>query len=193
MTQPFHLGLDLDGVVADYTAGFGAFVAEQAGMQVTELPPPTAWNFHQAGWPILDSAHYLKLHAAAVNNAMFAEMPVIDGAVEAIQNLRDAGVFIRIITHRLIPGTKPSMVIADTVDWLEHHGIEFDDICFLADKSALNCDLLIEDSPSNIAAYAEAGKRVLIYDQPYNQASIGDRVRNWSGAEFFILARAGKL
>lgn len=194
MTQPFHLGLDLDGVVADYTAGFGQFVAEQAGIDVAELPPPTDWTLHKVpGWPIRDSQHYLDLHAGAVANAMFAEMPAIEGASESVQRLRDEGIFIRIITHRLIPGTKPSQVITDTVDWLDHHRIEYDDICFLKDKSALDCNLLIDDSPANIAAYRDAGKLCLIFDQPYNRSVSGWRTYSWAQAEFHILARAGKI
>lgn len=189
----FTLGLDLDGVVADYTAGFGAFVAEDAGIQIGELPPPTSWNFHQSGWPILDTEHYLRLHTKAVENALFAEMPIIDGAAQAVRNLRDAGVSVRIVTHRLLTGGRFSQVVTDTVDWLDHHGIEYDDLCFLKEKADLDCDLMLDDSPTNLQSFKGAGVPYLIYDQPYNRLSVGDRVRNWSGAEFFILSRAGLL
>lgn len=187
----FVLGLDLDGVVADYTAGFGAFVAAQAGIQVSELPTPTSWNFHQSGWPILDTEHYLRLHAQAVQNALFAEMPVIDDAVEVIEKLRRSGVYVRIMTHRLLTGGKYSQIVTDTVDWLDLHGIGYDDLCFIKDKGDVICDLAIDDSPGNILSFKQDCQKFVIYHQEYNADISGPRVFNWAQAQNYILMEAG--
>lgn len=37
------------------------------------------------------------------------------------------------------------------------------------DKTKVNCDLFIEDAPHNVLSMLDAGKRVIVPDQPWNQ------------------------
>lgn len=191
----FHLGLDLDGVVADYPRGFADFLGKKFGVDPLSLSTPTKWSVAECPhYPMVeDLEHYFELHAEAVRNAMFATMPAYGGAAESIARLRRQGVYVRIITHRFITGTDKAQVMADTGDWLKLWNIEYDDICFVKDKSAVGCDLLIDDSPANLEAYRDANLRYVIFDQPYNRHVAGPRVCDWAGAESFIFARAGLI
>ena len=61
-------------------------------------------------------------------------MPVVPGAAEALWRLSDAGVWIRLITHRLYANWGHAVAVADTVAWLDEAGIPYRDLCFLGDK-----------------------------------------------------------
>ena len=95
----FILGVDLDGVVGDHTYRFREIFAGLRGIDPESLPLERSWDFHEWG---LDDDEYAYYHRIAVmEHDMFATMPVMPGAAEALWRLSDAGIWIRIITHRL--------------------------------------------------------------------------------------------
>ena len=70
------------------------------GMDVGDLPDNRGWDF--AEWRLGDLGGFDAVHRRAVlEHRMFRTMPVMPGAPEALWRLSDAGVWIRIITHRL--------------------------------------------------------------------------------------------
>ena len=66
MSKEFVLGVDLDGVVADYEKGFREFIAKKKSISPDTIPAATHWSFSQSGWPIADEKEYLELHREAV-------------------------------------------------------------------------------------------------------------------------------
>jgi len=117
-------------------------------------------------------------------------MPVIAGAAEALWRLSDAGVWIRVITHRLYVNWGHATAIADTVEWLDRVRIPYRDICFMGDKPEVGADLYIDDAPHNVTALRESGNRVVLFDAPYNQAVTGLRARDWTECEQMVLRDA---
>jgi 5'-nucleotidase len=188
---PFVLGLDLDGVCADYTGGFRRFVATERGVSEHSLPDPVDWDWTRCGWGIDSRQEYLDLHARAVAAGMFRDLEPLPGASEALWRLSDAGVRIRVITHRLVVSGGHGAAAADTVTWLERHRIPFWDLCFMADKPQVGADLYVDDSPGNVRAFREAGLSVLVFDQPYNRHLDGPRVHDWAQAAATVLEYAG--
>ena len=91
---------------------------------------------------------------------MFRTMPVIEGAAEALWRLSDAGVWIRIITHRLYVNWGHAAAVADTVDWLDSANIPYRDLCFLGAKPQVEADCYVEDAPHNVLALRETGGHV---------------------------------
>ncbi len=64
------------------------------------------------------------------------------------------------------------MAKESVVRWLEHNGIEYDRYVSVArgvDKTYLDYDIFIDDSPINALSIASTGKKVLLYDQPWNR------------------------
>ena len=56
--------------------------------------------------------------------------------------------------------------------WLETHEISFENYVTVAQgtlKAELDYDLFIDDSPLNAAALIQMGRRVFLYEQPWNQ------------------------
>jgi 5'-nucleotidase len=193
----FVLGVDVDGVLAGYQHIFRTVVAEATGVAEEDIPEQADWDFAKSGWPIRNEEHYRELHLLAVTQYhIFANSPVIEGASDALWHLSDAGVHIRIITHRLYVPWGHAAVMADTAAWLqvprEDNGkprIPYRDICFMGDKTDVGADLYIEDAPPNIEALRRARSDVICFDQSYNRHLPGLRAKSWPEVERIVLDR----
>jgi hypothetical protein len=90
---------------------------------------------------------------------------------------------IRIITHRLFIKYFHQQALSQTVEWLEHHGIPYWDLCFMKEKDAVGADLYIEDSPSNVEALRAAKCDVIVFGNSTNKHVAGPRVTSWEELE----------
>ncbi|MGH9139308.1 MAG: 5' nucleotidase, NT5C type [Acidimicrobiales bacterium] len=190
MTAPaaFVLGVDLDGVCADYTAAFAAIVAAERGCAVGDLPAERGWDFDE--WRLEEAGGFDRLHRFAVlDQRMFRTMPAIDGCAEALWRLSDAGVWIRIVTHRLVVNWGHQIAVADTVAWLDEHNVPYRDLCFLGTKPQVEAHCYVEDAPHNVVALRDAGNHVIVFEQPYNAGLPGPRARTWDEVEEAVLGR----
>jgi 5'(3')-deoxyribonucleotidase len=187
----FILGVDLDGVCGDYTGALRQVVAAHKGVEPDSLPLERSWDFHE--WD-LSPAEFEQLHQAAVlENRIFRTMPAFEGAAETLWRLSDAGIWIRIITHRLYVNWGHATAVADTVDWLDAVGIPYRDLCFLGAKPQVEADCYVEDAPHNVVALRETGAHVIVFDQPYNRDIDGPRADDWAGIEDLVGARVAQL
>lgn len=182
--EPFVFGVDLDGVCANYTLAFRDFCAERLGRDPESMPMQRSWGFQEWG---LDNETYEKLHKAAVTEGrILANLEPIEGAAESLWRLSDAGVWIRIVTHRLYVNWGHEAAAGDTVAWLDKAQIPYRDLCFVGAKRDVGADAYIDDGPHNIEALRAAGRTAIIYDQPYNSHLDGLRASNWAEAEEII-------
>jgi 5'(3')-deoxyribonucleotidase len=181
----FILGVDLDGVCGDYTAAFAEVVAEERCVDASTLPAQRGWDFSE--WNLEDLGGFDAVHRLAVmEHRMFRKMPVMPGAAEALWRLSDAGVWIRIITHRLWVNWGHAIAVSDTVEWLDHHAIPYRDICFLGRKPEVEADCYVDDSPDMIQQLRDAGNAVVVFDAPYNRDLGGPRAETWSDVEHYV-------
>ena len=180
----FVLGVDLDGVCADHTAGFRRVVSLERGIDEAELGEQLSWDYGEWG---LDRADFEELHRRAVlEHRMFATMPVVPGAAEALWRLSDAGVWIRLITHRLYTNWGHQVAVSDTVGWLDRHAIPYRDLCFLGNKPQVEADAYVDDAPHNIEALRGAGAPAIVFAQPYNADVPGPRAAGWTEVEAWV-------
>jgi 5'-nucleotidase len=181
----FVLAVDLDGVCADHSAAFAQVVAAERGIDPAELGPQLSWNFHE--WGLTDS-DFDGLHRRGVLvHRMFRDMPMVLDAAEVLWRLSDAGVWIRIVTHRLYANWGHAVAAADTVAWLDAVGIPYRDLCFLGRKPAVEADLYVEDAPHNVDELRAAGNDVVVFDQPYNRQLAEPRAATWLDVERLVL------
>ena len=153
MADSFVLGVDLDGVCADYTAGLRRIAADVLGVSESQLPFERSWDFRE--WGLTPTA-FEEIHLLAVTeHRLLRELPVIADAADALWRLSDSGVWIRIITHRLYVNWSHATAVTDTVAWLDDARIPYRDICFLGAKPEVEADCYVDDSPTNVAG-AEA-------------------------------------
>ncbi|MGB2758061.1 MAG: 5'-nucleotidase [Acidimicrobiia bacterium] len=186
----FVVGLDLDGTCADFYGRMREIAAEWLGRPVEELSAPPTWGLTSWG---LGEGDYERLHRFAVTQrGLFETMLPLDGAPQVLRRLSNDGVRIRIITHRLFIPYFHETAVAQTVRWLDHHGIPYWDLCFMREKGAVGADLYVEDSPENIEKLRGAGADVLIFSNPTNahlEAGPSGRADSWAQAEELIRQR----
>ncbi|MCX6525312.1 MAG: hypothetical protein NTX58_11230 [Actinobacteria bacterium] len=180
----FVLGVDLDGVCADYTSAFRRIVAMERNVDADSLTTEVSWDFAEWG---LNRDSFLELHKTSVqDHRMFKNMPALEGVSDALWRLSDAGVWIRIVTHRLVTHWGHALIVSDTVDWLDAKSIPYRDICFLGRKPEIEADAYVEDAPHNVEALRARGNTVIVFDQPYNRDLDGLRASNWVEVEAIV-------
>jgi len=94
------LGVDLDGVCADFYGQMRAIAAEWFERRIEDLPPDVSYGLRE--WGIQSTEQYESLHRFAVTQRdLFKTAPMIPGARRCLRKLSNEGARIRIITHRL--------------------------------------------------------------------------------------------
>jgi 5'-nucleotidase len=184
----FVLGVDLDGVCADYESALRASVAARRGVDPAALPPQ-ATTGHFSEWG-LSAEGFREAHRIAVTeDRIFRTMDAYPGVAEVLWRLSDAGVWIRVITHRLLFNGLHEASAADTAVWLDQNDIPYRDLCFIGDKAMVGADVYLDDSPHNIVSLRAAGRTAIVFDQRYNRHLDGPRVRSWAEVEPLVLDR----
>ena len=179
----YILGVDLDGVVADYYRYMRTVMAEWRGVDASDLTAEVTWGFPEWG---LRPGEYNELHRFAVTQRqLFRAMDPVDGAPQVLRELSAEDVRIRIITHRLPIPHFHQEAVQQTVQWLEHHAVPYWDLCFMQEKGDVGADIYIEDSEANIAKLREAEKTVIVYTNSTNRSypsGPGGRADTWTEA-----------
>ncbi|HXH23209.1 MAG TPA: 5'-nucleotidase [Dehalococcoidia bacterium] len=185
----FVLGVDLDGVCADFYAGLRPIAAEWLGVPVEKLPLAVTWDLPEWG---VDKAPggYDALHRFAVTQRdLFRVLPVMPGAPQALRRLSDEGVRIRIITHRLYIKYFHQVAVRQTVDWLDYHDIPYWDLCFMREKADVGADMYVEDSPENVKRLRDQGKETIVFTNSANLDVGPPRADTWAEVVEMVLAR----
>lgn len=189
--ERFVLGLDLDGTCADFYGRMREIAAEWTGAELANLTTDPVWGL--GNWGIKNADEYVRLHRFAVTQrGLFESMKPVNGAPQAIRRLGTEGVRIRIITHRLFIRFFHETAVAQTVRWLDSHGIPYWDLCFMREKGEVGAHLYVEDSKSNIEDLRQRDKQVLILSNNTNEDlddEPGGRAQDWVQAERLIRER----
>jgi 5'-nucleotidase len=182
MSRRLRIAVDMDEVLADalgkqlraYNERFGAQVTVESlhGLELADIVPQE----HQA-W-VLSMLH---------QPGFFADLEWIPGAREEMEKLCAAhDVFIA------SAATEFPTSFVDKLNWLEDHlpQIPRHRVVFCGDKSVLNVDYLIDDTPQHFAGLNGIG---LLFDAPHNR---GDkthyRVHGWREVPAAIALHEGQ-
>jgi len=162
-----RVGVDIDGVVADFHATADAWLREQTG----ESHPPTRWDWFRqyTDGAVLWDRFW---DDAVRDKAVLTTCEPIAGAIPALLLLEELGHEVVFITHRW-----PEFA-ADTEWWLAERGIPFL-VAYVADKSTVECDFYVDDKPENVVALRTAGKRAVLFGRPWNTAWDLPRATSW--------------
>jgi 5'(3')-deoxyribonucleotidase len=181
----FVLGVDLDGVVADFYGGLRPIAAEWLGVSVEELPAEVSYGLPE--WKLKKAGGYESLHRFAVTQRdLFRNLEPIPGAPAVLRQLSASQVRIRIITHRLFIKFFHLEAIRQTTEWLDHHGIPYWDICFMRDKAAVGANLYVEDSPTNVEQLRADKHPTIVFTNSTNRSLPGPRADNWDEVEKLV-------
>ncbi|RMH02717.1 MAG: 5'-nucleotidase [Planctomycetota bacterium] len=186
--RDFILGLDLDGCVADFYGGLRPIAAEWLGVPLESLPDRVSYGLPE--WGVAEApGGYPALHRFAVTQRdLFRRLEPMPRAPQVIRRLSEAGVNIRIITHRLFISRSHQAAVEQTVEWLDRHDIPYYGLCFVGDKEDVGADLYVEDTPRNVEALRSRGRRVIVYANSTNLGLDGPRTSDWEEIGDLVLA-----
>jgi 5'(3')-deoxyribonucleotidase len=184
-TDRFVLAVDLDGVCAAYTDSLRPYMAARGRRDAFDLSEPEQFNLVEAGW-FSDFDDYMNTHRFAVERSFFRTMGEMPGMSDALWELSDAEIHIRIVTHRFLTHGDQNLAAVDTIAWLQHRRgdgrvrVPYRDLCFLGAKADASADMHLDDAPHQIESLRHAGEDVLVFDQRYNRHLPGPRACGWS-------------
>jgi len=182
------LGVDLDGVCADFYARMREIAAEWLEVDLSSLTKDVSYGLTE--WGIRDEDHYRQLHRFAVTQRdLFETCVPIKGAATTLRRLSDEGYRIRIITHRLFINFFHEASVRQTIRWLDKHGIPYRDLCFMGEKDQVGADVYIDDSPDNIAALRAAAHYAICFANSANKGIAAPRARKWEEVYTLIKQR----
>lgn len=182
--QRFVLGVDLDGVCADFYGGLRPIAAEWLHKPVEDLPLEVSWGLPEWG---IDEAPggYDALHRYAVTQKRLFEildpMPQVGPVLRRLSH--NERVRVRIITHRLIIPYFHQVAVSQTVEWLDKHDIPYWDLCFMGEKAAVGANLYVEDSPKNVKRLRDRGHTTVVFTNSTNRDLPDPRAGNWMEVE----------
>lgn len=191
MTNPngIVLGVDLDEVVFQYIEGFRTWLRERRNIEAPSGMPPF-YSFAESGW-FETEEEFKRLHGEAVAEDLYRFLTPVEGAIDTLWELSDAGYTLNIVTSRFVNPGQHWKVVTSTAESLEHHNVPHHNLSFMKDKTLQRSHLYIDDSPHNIKALGDAGIPIVIFDVPYNRHLEGDRVTNWQDLRIYIKEKFG--
>lgn len=163
-----RLGIDLDGVVADFNDGWTRLYNAQFGMDIA-TSDVTMWNapVHLTHFGSM-SEFWRWARTCGDGASLFRVLRPFDGAIDALHGLaRDH--------HVVIVTTKPSYASSDTFAWIGEHGVPTTEVHIVDDKTTVACDVYLDDGDHNLEALAVARHEATIcrYLQPWNRSHPG--------------------
>lgn len=166
-------GWDIDGVGHVFGDSFHNWLIHtgRGDLWKSGPTPKPFWDWYK-DWGWTSEQFVAECHEAADAGILF-DGPIRDGYVESIKAVAQAGHQIIIATDRPF-GSSPEVSEKITVNWLDRHGIEFDELWFTADKTLPDCDYFIEDKLENYDDLVSAGTKAFLLNRPWNEIDGGD-------------------
>jgi 5'-nucleotidase len=167
--------VDMDGVLA----GFDYEVERQLALHHPDIViPPQRTNFYiSADYP----DHLELVRGISDQEGFFAELPLIEGAIEGWHRIMACGFTPRICSSPI--STNPYCE-AEKLDWLKRHLVpEFgswviEQAIITKEKEKVDGVALFDDRPE-VANAEDARWQHIVFDQPYNRHIALPRLRGW--------------
>jgi 5'(3')-deoxyribonucleotidase len=162
--QRLRLGIDLDGVVANFTKGWMDFYNAQHGTDL-QVADSRAWNDLVDLTHFKDIGEFWEWSSDLDGKSVFWHLEAFPGALEALDELASEGHHIAILT------TKPPFAVHDTLEWLARHQLPTTEIHILEDKWRVDCDVYLDDGPHVLPRLAteRANRTICRYVRPWNR------------------------
>jgi 5'(3')-deoxyribonucleotidase len=184
-----RLGIDLDGVVADFNAGWIRLHRDEFG---SDLRPEmvTTWDgLHRLGG-FADMGEFWRWARGNDDRpSIFRHLDPYPDALGTLRALRRAGHDIVIIT------TKPSWAVHDTFRWLADHEMPTTEVHITDDKHTVDCDVYLDDSPWVVPSLVRhrPDRLVCRFVRPWNEPVAGAfDVESWLEFSAIVTERSSK-
>ncbi|MBP3285168.1 MAG: hypothetical protein J6M02_06690 [Clostridia bacterium] len=180
------IGIDIDGVLTDieqWQLDYGSkyyYEKFQKG-----IVSPKAYELFEI-FGISKEAEHEFWYRNMEEYSTHAEIRMF--AAEVIGKLRAEGHEIYIITARGSWVSKFADIMSKeksheiVIEWLEKNGVAYDELIFSAEDKVKVCqengiDVMIDDSPTNVAKISSAGIPVFCFHAGYNEKCEGEKIQ----------------
>ena len=174
-SSPEIVLVDMDGVIVD--------ADRQVLEELEQLVPGSTSGFVRKSFAIADDLELYRNEISRIHGreGFFADLPLVEGALEGWQTLIDLGYAPKICSspHKTNPWCERDKLI-----WLQKYlapvfgATVVSNAVIARDKSAVTGIVLIDDRPTIKGADLAAWKH-LVYDRPYNVDSGDFRLKGW--------------
>lgn len=176
-----RLGIDLDGVVADFNSGwirrynaeFGADVAFDAVVAWDGIPALTHFRHMGEFWD------WAKDHDG---QTLFRHLETYEGALETLARLSRAHQIV-VIT------TKPGWAVHDTFAWISDRRFPTREVHITRQKWSVDCDVYLDDAPHVLQDLVTARPQAMVcrFVRPWNEPVRGVvDVHSWDDFEHLV-------
>jgi len=171
-----RIGVDLDGVVANFTKDWTKYYEEEFGKKILE-DDITSWGLSEPLTHFKEDVDFWKWAKDINGSSIFRNLEVYEDSVETLNELSKSGHEIVILS------SKPWWSIHDTLMWLGENKIPTKEIHFIEDKWTVDCEVYIDDAPYQLENFKENApeKKIIRYVRSYNRPVDGVfDIYNWS-------------
>jgi 5'(3')-deoxyribonucleotidase len=182
-----RLGIDLDGVVADFNAGWIPLYNDRFGADLA-VEDVVGWNSPVNLTHFTSMSQFWRWSATAGHGASIFR--VLDPFPDAIETLRR----LARRHHVVIVTTKPAFAIHDTYAWLAEHRVPTTEVHIVDDKTTVPCDVYLEDADHNLEELRTTHPASVVcrFVRPWNRAHEGIvDVEAWADFETLVEQRFG--
>lgn len=179
MQDRLRLAIDLDGVVADFNAGWISRYNAQFG---TALSPDDVvmWDAPTELTHFADMGQFWRWARTSGDGAsIFRVLDPYPGAIDALHRLA--------VRHDLVVlTTKPRFAVDDTHEWLTEHRVPSTEVHIVDDKATVDCDVYLDDADHNLEQLLARRPNATVcrYVRPWNRHHDGAiDVRDWQEFE----------
>lgn len=179
-----RLGIDLDGVVADFNKGWIDQYNADFGTAIP-LDAVTTWDGITPLTHFTDMDGFWEWAKDFGNGSLFRNLETYAGAIPTLRRLADR--------HEIIIITaKPDWAVPDTLAWLADHEIPTREVHVVdlhAPKWRVPADAYLDDSPTHISAIHRHRPEAAMcrYVRPWNRAHPGVHdVHDWGQFEELV-------
>lgn len=186
--------IDIDGVLAEYPAGFVSFLEEKTGKKLSQIPIPHYDLYAVLSKEVGGYAEMKKYKHEYRATGQKRFLPVVDGAVASMKRLKKLGYTVVLLSAR--PVSQYPRIFADTMEWLKANDIPYDAILWDENKeekvvkSFPKMQFMVEDHAGNANRVARMGYKVYLISKPYNvEEPLHEgviRVDSWTGMNEYV-------
>lgn len=176
-----RLGIDLDGVVADFNTGWVGRYNDEFGSNLS-TDQVDSWDAMGDLTHFDSMGAFWRWAAGGVHGSVFRHLETYPGARETLASLSRR--------HEIVIITaKPDWAVHDTFAWISDRRIPTREVHVTDAKWRVHCDVYLDDSPRQIAElHANRPDSVVCrYVRPWNSSVPGTRdVAGWDEFEALV-------